>query len=118
MVTFPTKPLHSAKPLAFTLGVAGAPESDGFGPEDMGIGIGVAIGLPMLHTTGGDVTVIGAMLKVPVAVNWTIPPAKLWASAEAGVTVRLCICRLEFIIMFPPQPATRLKRRRREVGRT
>lgn len=66
------------------------------GPVDadiaMGIGMGVGDmtgGFPTLQSTGGDITVIGAMLNVPVAMNWTCPLAKFCASAAEGVTIRL-----------------------------
>ena len=70
MVVIPVNPLHCATPLASILG-----------PVDMATDIGIGVGdmkdgLPTLQSTGGDVTVIGAMLKVPVAMNCTLAPGK------------------------------------------
>jgi hypothetical protein len=44
---------------------------------------------------------MGAMLKFPMAVNCTILPEAM-GSAAMGVTVMLCIWRVEGIIMEPP----------------
>ena len=55
-MTLPTKPLHCARPVESML-AAGM------------VGGGELNGLPMLHSTAGDITVIGAILNVPVAVN-------------------------------------------------
>ncbi len=81
-VAIPTKPLHCARPLASTVG-----DPEDMELDDIVIGMGIAgNGLPMLHITGGEATVIGAMLNVAVAMNWTCPPGNFCASAEAGVT--------------------------------
>src|SRR5215471_4142103 len=77
MIALPTKPLHCARPLT-SMVAAGM------------VGGGEPNGLPILHSTGVDITVIGAILNVPVAMNCTFPPGEAWASAEAGVTVMLC----------------------------
>ena len=55
-ITLPTKPLHCARPLASTLA---AGMLTGGEPN----------GLPMLHSTGGDITVTGDIVNVPMAVN-------------------------------------------------
>lgn len=44
---------------------------------------------------------MGAMLKFPIAENCTMPWEAI-ASADMGVTVMLCICRLDAIIIDPP----------------
>ena len=50
---------------------------------------------------------MGAMLKVPMAENCTMP-VEFLASAEAGDTVMLSNCRLDIIIMErPPQETVR-----------
>jgi hypothetical protein len=60
MVAIPTKPLHCATPLGPMLGCA----------VDMPVGIGAAEnGSPILQRTMGEVTVMGAMVNVPVAMN-------------------------------------------------
>ncbi len=59
MVAIPTKPLHRATPLASTLGC----------PVDMATGGCGKNGFPMLQRTIGDITVIGAILNPPVAMN-------------------------------------------------
>jgi hypothetical protein len=73
IVAIPMNPLHWARPLASMLGPRGEAAAidilDGMGVV-MGEGVGVMnAGFPTLHSTGGDMTVIGAMLNVPVAVN-------------------------------------------------
>lgn len=61
--TIPMKPLHCATPLGVMVGTE----------DDMllliGMGVIVGNGFPMLHNTGGEVAVMGAMLKDAVAVN-------------------------------------------------
>jgi hypothetical protein len=75
MVTSPVNPLHWAKPLASMLGpldAAAAAAADIDMGVGMGMGVGVAdmnAGFPTLQRTGGDITVVGAMLNVAVAVN-------------------------------------------------
>lgn len=70
MVAIPVNPLHRAMPLASMLGPVDM-------AMDMGIGVGdMKGGLPTLQSTGVDVSVIGAMLKVPVAMNCTLAPGK------------------------------------------
>ena len=108
-LAIPTKPLHCARPLPSTLGC----------PliivVDMPIGMGcVPNGLPMLQRTVGDMTVMGAMLNVPVAINCTWPLGNFCASAEDGVTISPCIIRvllpLPFIIMeLLPHPTGRTR---------
>ena len=44
---------------------------------------------------------MGAMLKFPIAENCTMPWEAI-ASADMGVTVMLCIWRLDAIIIDPP----------------
>src|SRR5947209_5204378 len=67
----------------------------------LAIGI-VENGLPTDHSTCGT-AVIGAMLKVPMEVNCTCRVV-FFAVAEAGVTARLCSCRvLDGVIMTPLQ---------------
>jgi hypothetical protein len=68
MVTSPVNPLHCAKPLALMLGPGGGATAI----DMLDVGAGVADmkdGFPTLQRTGGDITVIGAMLNVAVAVN-------------------------------------------------
>jgi hypothetical protein len=68
IVTIPLNPLHWAKPLLSMLG----PVAEATDVDMLDIGVGVAAmkaGFPILHRTGGDITVIGAMLNVPVAAN-------------------------------------------------
>jgi hypothetical protein len=61
-------------------------------------------GFPSDHRTG-TFAVIGAMLKFPMAENCTIPLEDI-GSAAMGLTVMLCIWRVELIIMeLPPQEA-------------
>jgi len=52
------------------------------------------------HVTGTD-AVMGAMLKFPIALNWTMPEGKFMAFADMGVTVMLCNWRP--MDMVPPQ---------------
>lgn len=59
MVAIPANPLHCARPFASTLAAGDI-------PADIGC---AANGFPMLQRTGGDITVIGAILNVPIAVN-------------------------------------------------
>jgi hypothetical protein len=78
--------------------------------------VGVAVadmkdGFPTLQRTGGDITVIGAMLNVAVAVNCTCPLAKFWASTAAGVTIKLCITRVDVMAVVPPQPVMKRNKR-------
>ncbi len=68
IVTIPINPLHCARPLAVMLGPGDAADV----PMDIDMGVGVADmndGFPTLQSTGGDITVIGAMLNVAVAMN-------------------------------------------------
>src|ERR1700739_1786558 len=67
------------------------------------IGAGcVENGFPSDHRTGTFAD-MGAMLKFPIAVNCTMPWDAI-GSAVMGVTVMLCIWRVELIIMeLPPQ---------------
>jgi len=52
---------------------------------------------------------MGAMLKFPMAENCTIPLEDI-GSAVMGLTVMLCIWRVELIIMeLPPQEAVNRK---------
>ena len=51
---------------------------------------------------------MGAMLKFPIAENCTMPWEAI-ASADMGVTVMLCIWRLDAIIDPPPQEAVNKK---------
>lgn len=91
--TVPTNPEQWAIPLASRLTPAGCGCAEPKGMRD--------------HSTGGDITDMGFMLYIPVAVNCT-PPEVLDAVAMAGVTVMLCNCR-DVSIMPPPQlamPAT------------
>jgi hypothetical protein len=74
------------------------------------IGGGIEDDVPMLHSTWGDFTVVGGMLKVAVAVNWTFPPGEFWASALDGVTIRLCITLPLLAMVLPPQPASAKRR--------
>lgn len=75
IVTIPVNPLHWARPLASMLGPV-----DWAADIDMGVGMGMGVavgigvadmngGFPTLQSTGGDITVVGAMLNVAVAVN-------------------------------------------------
>ncbi len=73
IVTMPVNPLHCAIPLGVMLGW---PDAMGEGFMDMDIGIGDMEDVFTVQSTGGDITVIGAMLNVPVAVNCTCPLAK------------------------------------------
>lgn len=69
MVTMPTKPLHCAMPVPLMLGV---PLDIRDTPADMDMGMGVGDmkgGLPTLHVTAIDVTEVGDMLNMPVAMN-------------------------------------------------
>jgi hypothetical protein len=73
MVTSPVNPLHWAKPLASMLGPLDAAAAADI---DMGVGMGMGVGVadmnpgfPTLQRTGGDITVVGDMLNVAVAVN-------------------------------------------------
>ncbi len=90
----PVNPEHWARPFASMLTPAGT-------------GC-VEKGLPKDQRTGGF-AVIGAMLKVPMAMNCTMPLVFL-ASADAGETVMLCNCLLDIIIELPPQEAVASKR--------
>lgn len=71
MVTIPTKPLHCAMPVPL---IVGMPEDDAKIEDRIDIGIGVGDmngGLPTLHITGMDMTLAGAILNIPVAMNCT-----------------------------------------------
>ena len=54
-------------PVGLTVGVGVMDDVDIF--PDIIIGVGVGNGLPMLHITCGEATVIGAILNVAVAMN-------------------------------------------------
>jgi hypothetical protein len=95
------KPLHCATPFVSMVGLADIALMD-----IPIIGGGIEDEVPMLQSTGGDLTVIGAMLKVAVAVNGTFPPGKFCASALDGVTIRFCITLPLFAMVLPPQPAS------------
>ena len=73
------------------------------------IGVGcVENGFSRDHRTG-TFAVMGAMLKSPMAENCTIPLEDV-GSAAMGLTVMLCIWRVELIIMeLPPQEAINRK---------
>jgi hypothetical protein len=65
IVTIPVNPLHCATPLAVMVGVL-----EGDIDIDMGMGVGdMKGGFPTLQSTGCDITGVGAMLNVAVAVN-------------------------------------------------
>jgi hypothetical protein len=65
-------------------------------------------GFPSDHRTGTFAD-MGAMLKFPMAENCTIPLEDI-GSAVMGLTVMLCIWRVELIIMeLPPQETVNRK---------
>ena len=71
MVAIPTKPLHCARPAPLMVGL---PEAEAKIDDriDMGMGVGdMKDGFPTLHSTGMDMTLVGDMLNIPVAVNCT-----------------------------------------------
>jgi hypothetical protein len=73
-VTVPMNPEHWAMPvIGLMLTPAGAM---------------VEFGIMSDHVTG-TVAVMGAMLKFPMALNWTMPEGKFMALAVIGVTVML-----------------------------
>ena len=86
-VIIPMNPEHWARPFASMLTPVGA----GW----------VENGFPSDHLTGKFAD-IGDMLKVPIAVNCTIP-LEFFASAEAGDMTMLCNCRLDISMERPPQ---------------
>jgi hypothetical protein len=88
-VTVPINPEHCAMPVtALMLTPAGTGIEDIKGPID--------------HVTG-VIAFIGAMLKFPIAVNWTIPFDEFLGSADIGVTVMLCNWRPCIDMEVPPQ---------------
>jgi hypothetical protein len=106
IVAMPTKPLHCAMPLPLIVGMA-APDID----DDIDMGMGVDDmngGFPTLHITGIDMTLVGDMLNMPVAINCTCELGKVCASAAAGVTAKLSSSRALlatlFVMAVPPHP--------------
>ena len=65
---------------------------------------------PGAEHDGRGVTLVGALLKIPVAVNCTLPFAKFCASALAGVAMTDSSIRA-LVLPHPIQSAARLKTR-------
>jgi hypothetical protein len=61
------------------------------------------------HVTG-TAAVMGAMLKFPIAENWTMPEGKFMALADIGVTVMLCNWR-PMDMGVPPQETVNTRAR-------